>query len=155
MAIRKYLARDHRFFISTDNRATWVPISGISEWTFTVDSNSEDVSTMDYGAWGSSIHTQRTATLSLTGFYLSDATTGARDAGQLAWEQASMKVGYAATRDFKVEAYAGGSVIGHIIVTGTPSIADLGGATTAVLPWGGEVAVDGAPTGSGMYNIFV
>ena len=154
MAIRKYLARDHKFFISADNRATWIAISGISEWTFTVDSNSEDVSTMDYGAWGSSIHTQRTAALTLTGFYLSDAATGGRDTGQLMWEQASMKVGYAATRDFKVEAFTTSGVIGHIMITGTPSIADLGGATTAVLPWGGEVAVDGAPTGSGMYNIF-
>lgn len=155
MAIRKYLARDHKFYISDDNRATWTAISGISEWGFTVDANAEDVSTMDFGAWGSSMHTQRTATLTLTGFMLVDAGTGARDAGQYEWERAASQVGYAAYRDFKVEAVTASGVIGYIIVTGTPTMADLGGTTTAVQGWGGEVAVEGMPTGSGMYNIFV
>lgn len=50
MSIRKMLARDFKFDISTDNRATWIPISGISTWSFVVDSNEEDTSDFDAGA---------------------------------------------------------------------------------------------------------
>ena len=67
-----------------------------------------------------------------------------------------MQVGFSATRDFKVEAYTvSGGVIGSIILRGTPSVESLGGGTTDVMPWGGSVAVEGAPIGSGVYNLFV
>lgn len=156
MAVRKFLARDHRFYISsTGTTGPWTEISGISTWGFAIDSNSEDVSTVDAGAWGSSIHTQRTGTLTLEGFYLVDASDGTRDPGQAAFETAAMQVGFDATRYFKVtfETTSGGEQ-GHFTVTGTPSISEYGGSVTDVEPFGGEVAVDGAPTGSGVYDIF-
>ena len=51
MPITKYLARDHEFLISdTSQTGPWTVISGISEWSFNIDSNNEDVSTIDAGA---------------------------------------------------------------------------------------------------------
>lgn len=159
MAIRKYLARDHKFYISTDNRATWTPISGIATWGFTIDNNDEDVSTTDSGGWGSSMYTQHTASLSLEGFFLVDSLTGDRDQGQLLAERAATKVGYDAYRDIKIEAVptisgVQSTAIGSIIVTGTIALGDMGGAVTDVDPWNVEVAVDGKPTGSGIYDVF-
>lgn len=49
MAIRKYLARDFKFDISTDEGTTYTEISGIANWSFTIDSNEEDTSTFDNG----------------------------------------------------------------------------------------------------------
>jgi hypothetical protein len=159
LAIRKYLARDHKFFVSEDGRATWIAISGIATWGFTIDNNDEDVSTVDNGGWGSSMYTQHTGALSLEGFFLVDAADGTRDQGQLKTEQAATKVGYDAYRDFKIEAWptisgVQSASIGSIIVTGTPALGDMGGAVTDVDPWNVEVAIDGKPTGSGIYDIF-
>ena len=48
LAIDKYLSRDHDFAISsTGLTGPWTTISGVSEWGFSIDSNSEDVSTFD------------------------------------------------------------------------------------------------------------
>ena len=50
MAILKYLARDHKFYIKGVNDANYVTeISGINSWEFAIDSNEEDVSTFDNG----------------------------------------------------------------------------------------------------------
>ena len=145
--------------MSIDNRATWTPISGIATWGFTIDNNDEDVSTTDSGGWGSSMYTQHTASLSLEGFFLVDSLTGDRDQGQLLAERAATKVGYDAYRDIKIEAVptisgVQSTAIGSIIVTGTIALGDMGGAVTDVDPWNVEVAVDGKPTGSGIYDVF-
>jgi hypothetical protein len=153
--IRKYLARDHKFYQSEDDGATFIEISGINEWGFEIDSSEEDVSTFDNGAWGSNIYTQRTGSLSLTGFYLVDGTTGARDTGQLNFERASMQVGYAAYRTYRVAMVnASGVRLGYFDFVGQPSVESFGGSVTDVAPWGGNVLFDGRPTGSGVYNIF-
>ena len=47
MAIRKYLARDHKFYQSEDTGTTFIEISGINEWGFEIDSSEEDTSTFD------------------------------------------------------------------------------------------------------------
>lgn len=138
MAVLKYLSRDHKFYIKDVNSANYTTeISGISSWEFAIDSNEEDVSTFDNGAWGSNLFTQRTGSLSLEGFYLVDALTGARDSGQLAFEIASMQVGFGAYRDFKVIATtASGGEIGNFTFRGTPSVESFGGSVTDVQPWG-------------------
>lgn len=85
----------------------------------------------------SNIFTQRTGSLTLEGFYLVDALTGARDSGQLAFEQASMQVGFGAYRDFKVVAITtSGGEIGNFTFRGTASVESLGGSVTDVMPWG-------------------
>lgn len=49
MAVRKYLARDFRFYISENEGVTYIPISGINSWSFEIDSAEEDTSTFDSG----------------------------------------------------------------------------------------------------------
>lgn len=159
MAIRKYLARDFIFQISTDNRATWTTISGINSWTWATDSNDEDASTFDSGAWGSSMYTQRTGSTTLEGFYLVDSVTKARDQGQLLVERAATKVGYDAYRDFQIicsplVSGARGPYIGSLAFTGQAAMSDMGGNTTDIMPWGVDLVWDGAPTGSGIFDIF-
>jgi len=154
MAIRRYLARDFKFDISSNNGVTYAEISGISTWSFTVDSNEEDVSTFDNGAWGSTFYTQRTGSLSLEGFYLINTITGARDPGQLAVEVAATKVGFDAQRTFRVRAVTASGEIGNFFFSGQAALGDMGGSTTDVMPWGADLIFDGRPTGSGSFNIF-
>lgn len=159
MAIRKYLARDFTFAISTDNKSTWIPISGVSSWDWGIDNNEEDTSTFDNGAWGSAMYTQRTASMTLEGFYLVDGVTGARDGGQLLAEQAATKVGYEAYRDWRVNAQplvsgTRGPIIGQMIFTGQAGLSEFGGSTTDVQPWGIDLIFEGAPSGAGIFDIF-
>jgi hypothetical protein len=160
MAIRKYLARDFTFDTSDDNRVTWTPISGISEWSWSNDDNEEDTSTFDNGAYASAMFTQRGGSFELTGFYLLDSVTGQRDQGQYKVERAATKVGYEAYRDFRVQARpmvsgVRGASIGEIMVTCQYGMTDFGGSTTDVEPWGTNVLWEGIPTGSGIFNIFL
>lgn len=67
MAVRKYLARDFDFAISLDSGTTWRTISGINNWSFTIDSAQQDTSDFGSGAWGSNLYTQRTGTVTLEG----------------------------------------------------------------------------------------
>lgn len=153
MAVRKYLARDYKFDISTDSGTTWVPISGISTWSLTVDSNNEDTSTFDSGAWGSGMYTQRTGSMSLEGFFLVDSSTGTRDPGQSTVDSQGVKVGYAGYSDFRVRAIPSGyGEIGNFRFTGQVAIGDRGGSTTDVDPWSCEILWEGAPVGSGVFS---
>lgn len=159
MAIRKYLARDYRFFISDDSGTTYYEISGISTWSFTIDNNEEDTSTFDNGAWGSAMYTQRTGSVSLEGFFLVDSVTGGRDTGQSKVEQAATKVGYEAYRTFNIVAQpmvsgVRGPSIGGFLFTGQAGLGDMGGSTTDVEPWAADLIFEGKPTGSGIFNIF-
>lgn len=154
MTVRKYLARDFGFDISENNGTSWTTISGINTWSFTIDSNEEDTSTFDNGAWGSAIYTQRTGSLSLEGFYLVDSITGTRDPGQLKVEQAATKVGYDAYRMFRVRAFTASGEIGNFTFTGQAALGDQGGSVTDVMPWAADLLFEGRPTGSGIFNIF-
>lgn len=159
MAVRKYLARDFSFFMSDDSGATWKTISGLNTWGFSTDSNDEDTSTFDSGAWGSSMYTQRTGSMSLEGFYLVDSVTGLRDGGQLAMEQAATKVGYDAYRLIRVEmtplvSGVKAASLGGFYATAQFAMGDIGGSSTDVEPWAMDVVFDGKPTGSGVFNIF-
>lgn len=154
------MSRDFDFAISENSGVTWLTISGINTWSFTIDSNSEDTSTIDNGAWGSSLYTQRTGSMSLEGFKLLDAVTGVRDQGQLACEKASTKVGYEAYRDFRIRCVptSGGvptTPIGQLTFTGQAAMGDLGGSSTDVEPWQMEIMMEGQPVGSGIFNIIV
>ena len=160
MPIQKYLARDFTFFVSDDNEATWKTVSGINTWGFVVDSSNEDTSTFDSGAWGSSMYTQRTGSMSLEGFVLVDSVTGVKDQGQLTIERAATKVGYDAYRNFRVEmtplvSGVKGTTIGGFKFQGQAALNDMGGSTTEVMPWGCELVFEGRPTGSGVFNIFI
>ena len=101
------------------------------------------------------MYTQRTGSMSLEGFYLVDALTGTRDPGQLKVEQSATQVGYAAYKDFRVRAYtASGGEIGNFVFAGQAALGDMGGSTTDVMLWAADLIFEGAPTGSGIFNIF-
>lgn len=139
MAIRKFLARDFDFAISEDSGSTWLTISGLNTWGLTFDSNNEDTSTIDQGAWGSSMYTQRTGSVTLEGFLLVDAANGQKDPGQLAVEKAATKVGYEAYRTFRIRCVPAsggvqGTPIGSLIFTGQAALSDMGGSSTDVEP---------------------
>jgi hypothetical protein len=156
MPVRKYLARDYNFSISLDNRATWTPISGISTWGLTIDSNEEDTGTFDNGGWGSAMYTQRTGSMSLEGFFLVDSSTGTRDPGQAAVDGQGTKIGYAAYCDFRVRAVPSGyGEIGNFVFTGQVGPGDRGGSVTDVDPWSAEILFEGKPTGSGIFSYLV
>jgi hypothetical protein len=160
MAIRKYLARDFDFAISTNGGSTWTTISGINNWSFTIDSAQQDASDFGSGAWGSNLYTQRTGTVTLEGFYLVDAANGARDQGQLLCERAATKVGYEAYRDFRIRAVptvsgVPSTPIGTLTFVGQVALSDLGGGTTDIMPWGVEIVMDGRPTGTGIFDFIL
>lgn len=88
------------------------------------------------GAWGSNTNTQKTGTVSLEGFFLTD-TAGVRDQGQLKVDQAGMIVGFDAYRNFNVVArptVSGnrGPNIGGFTFLGQVSPGDRGGSVTDV-----------------------
>lgn len=156
MPARKYLARDHTFWVSTNNRASWVPVSGISTWTWAMESNDEDVTTLDSRGWKNTMYTQRGGSVSIEGFILVDSSNNARDTGQNTIDIYAARVGYDAYLDFKIAAQKTvsgvlGAEIGSIIFTGSPAPKDIGGTTTDVAPWGVDIGMDGYPVGSGMY----
>lgn len=165
MAVFKYLARQHEFYVSNVGNivgndvigANWIPISGLNSWTWTTDTNDADTSDFDNAGWGSSLPVSHTATLTLEGFRLIDSATGARDSGQEECEVATSLLGTGAFRFLRVAARDSLDTmdIGHIIVQASlkPS-GDLGGGVDDVVPWGIEAAVQGKPIGSGCYDMF-
>ncbi len=151
--MRKYLARDHKFYIS--NTGNWVQISGVSNWTVSYESETSELSKFSSNGWGGSLITSRTGSITLTGFYLVDAQTNQRDYGQLICDSAANSLGYHGLRGFKIEAFDSTStVIGSITTSGVLASSDIGGAVTAVMPWGVTIELKGIPVGSGIYNIF-
>lgn len=158
MAPRKYLARDYQFYISSDPVGVWTEISGINSWGFTTDTNQEDSSTFDNGAWGSNTNTQKTGGISLEGFFLTDLA-GVRDQGQLLADRAGMVVGFEAYRNFMVVARptvsgVRGPNLGGFTSLGQFSPGDRGGGVTDLDPWSTEFAFEGKPVGSGIFDIF-
>jgi hypothetical protein len=148
---RKYLARDFKFYISEDDGTNYITISGVNSWSFTIDGNSEDTSTFDNSGWGSSMYTQRTGSISLEGFTLVDSVTGGKDSGQAAVENCATRLGYDAYRRFKVTQTTASGEIGHFTFLGQANLADRGGGTTDVDPWGCELLFEGKPTASGTF----
>ena len=160
MAVRKFLARNHRFFINTDSgdydAGTWVAVSGISSWSWSEDSSDADSSDFDNAGWTSSFVVSRGTTLGFEGQYLVDEATGARDSGQLLCEQGSKGFGPTAFKYLKVEAVntARTTPIGSIIVLGSLSQGETGGGMEDIQAFSIEAMVQGKPIGSGIYNIF-
>ena len=151
MAVRKYLARDFNFGVSPDDGVTYLTISGISSWSFTIDSNSEDTSTFDNAGWGSSMYTQHQGSITLEGFELVDSITGVKDGGQAEVEKGYTKLGYLAYKRFRVAQTSAAGEIGHFTFLGQASAQEKGGGTTDVQAWGTEIMFEGAPLGSGTF----
>lgn len=164
MAVRKFLARNHRFYINTDtsdtvpapNSATWVAISGVNAWSWGEDASDADSSDFDNAGWGSSFTVTRKATLGIEGQYLLDEATGVKNEGQRLCEVAAHTFGPDGFRWLKVAALntARTLEIGSIITQGSINQQEGGGGMEDIAPFSIESMVQGKPTGSGCYNIF-
>lgn len=98
------------------------------------------------------MYTQRTASMSLEGFYLVNSSTGVRDPGQAACDAAATKAGYGAYRDIRVRCIPSGyAEIGNFVALCQMAMQDLGGSTTDVLSWGMDILFEGKPVGSGTF----
>lgn len=151
--MKKYLARNHKFYINNSNN--WIPISGISNWSLAYTSETSDVSKFNSNGWYGSIITSRSGTITLEGFYLADSN-GNRDQGQLLCDQSISQLGYHGTRGFKIEAYddVNQSVVGYILFSGVLNPGARAGKLSSAFPWGATISLKGMPMGSGIYNIF-
>ena len=162
MAVRKFLAPAHKFYINTatDNdydAGDWVTISGINTFSVGLDSSDVDVSDFDSSGWGSEFPVTRKLTVGIEGFMLVDEATGARDSGQLMADTAGLLFGQDAFRWFKVEAVRStdrSTPIGHIVYLGAWKPSEGGGGMEDAAPFGMEVMSQGAPIGSGVYSHF-
>ena len=151
--MRKYLARDHKFYVSDDNN--WIQISGVASWTVSYEKETSELSKFTDNGWGGTLITARTSSINLTGFYLIDEQTKQRDFGQFVCDSAANSLGYHGLRGLKIEAFdSNNTVIGFISASGVLSSPKLGGAVTTVMPWGTTVQLKGIPLGSGIYDIF-
>ena len=161
MAIRKYLARNHRFAINTSETddagdGVWLTISGINTFTRNTESTDVDASDFDDAGWGSDFSVTKKFTLGLQGHYLVDETTGDKNSGQQLAEQAAHGFGPEAFRFVRMEALntARDTVIGSIIIQASIKLGESGGGMEDLEPFNVDCMAQGTPVGSGIYNIF-
>lgn len=155
MAEFEALAREYKFLASADNN-TYTEIGGVAEWKWTEDTKETDVSDFDDGGYDASLPTTRKCKLTLSGNFLIDPTTGARDDGQALVESYTKLFGFAGLLYIKVETrdqVAGTPPVpfGTIISRGWAKKADIGGKREDKMPWGIEFNVFGAPTYTGCF----
>ncbi len=143
-----YLARDFVFEIDPDGSA-FIPINGIQEWTFTVETEIQDATTVGNNGWKTEIPTLRKAVIECSGFVVVSNTS--RDNGQLAILNAAT----AGTRvQFRVSTTAqnAGNPIGRI--SGSAYIeltTGAGGGTADLGEFAFRVHFVGQPSFSGIF----
>jgi hypothetical protein len=76
-----YLARDFTFEIDPDGSG-FIPIGGIQEWSFSVETEVQDATTVGNSGWKTEVPTIRKAVIECSGFVVVSGTS--RNAGQLA-----------------------------------------------------------------------
>jgi hypothetical protein len=146
MAKTKVLARNWLIEIQTGTDATsgspiWTKIGGIN--TFTISSDKEDADTTDFDSVGHSEHivASRSNEITFEGFYIEDQTTGDRDPGQQAVEDAGDEIGPASIKPLRMTS-PGGKVrqFNGSFVTG-----DVGGGNNDATSWGASFTPSGPP----------
>lgn len=150
--MKRYLARNHKFYVN--DGTNWLQISGIRSWTFGIQYEDADDSKFNDNGWMSYVVISRAGIINLEGFFLADSTTGERDSGQQACDNACKSLGFNALRSFKIEAFEDSTSIGYIQGSGIFSFSSTGSNVTTVLPWNTTINLLGMPVGSGIYNIF-
>lgn len=107
MSVTKVSARKWIPQVSTDGGSTWIPVLGITMFSF--DRSSTRTDTTDFTADG--IETgevmARSATCKFEGFFMEDLATKARDAGQAAVETFAEAVGAPSVGNYRLTSPGG------------------------------------------------
>ena len=108
MAVTRFLARD--LVVEVDPGSGFIPIGGLTTIAHAPSKTDADSTGFDSAGHAEHVVVERGETWTLTGFYLEDVSTGARDAGQDAIEDLSQEIGPSALAAFKITS-PGGNVI--------------------------------------------
>lgn len=150
MAVLEYLAREFKFSASADG-TTWTPIGGLDKWGWTEEPTSVETTDFDDAGGHAEMNTRLKYGLTLSGNYLIDAATGARDAGQKLVEKAARALGPAGYIHLKVEP-RDSALEGSIEAQCSIKLNERGGGNDDKMPWGVEATVRGLPTFAGIFD---
>jgi hypothetical protein len=135
MAATEILARGWTFSCN----GTAVGPDGIK--SFKISHTKKDADITSFGSQGREEHipVTRGTTVTLEGNYLEDATTGARDAGQAAFDALAEKVGAEGLETIVITSPGGNTYT----FTASAKKADIGGGNDDPTSWGVELTVSG------------
>lgn len=145
MPLTKYLARGFKFYVedptSTDAAKKFTGISGIV--SFSKDPSAERSDTTDFNSDGFATHViaQRSNELGLEGHYVSDAETGAQDAGQAIVEANGELIGVNSVSSYRIK-FPDGNTYEY---RATTEMGALGGGTNDNTSWAVTLGVTGKP----------
>ena len=143
MALVRVLARDWVFEVE-GTAGTFVPVGGLH--TFGLGGTKVDTDTTGFDSEGFAEHlvTERAHSLTLSGFFIEDLDTGARDPGQKIIDELAEKIGEEAIGNFKLTS-PGGTVM---TFKGSVEPGDIGGGKNDATSWGATITVTGKITRS-------
>lgn len=150
MAVLEYLAREFKFSAS-ENGTTWTEIGGIDKWGWTEEPTSVETTDFDDAGGHAEMNVRIKYALTLSGNYLIDAASGARDAGQKLVEKLARQLGPQGYIHLKVEP-RDTDLDGAIEALYSVKLTERGGGNDDKLPWGVEATVKGVPTFSGIFD---
>jgi hypothetical protein len=111
VTVTKILARDHgktwSINTGTVDIPAWTPIKSLNSWAHSPSTNQTDTTDFDDDGRLSHLVASRGDEFTLTGSYLEDIDTGARDPGQEAVETLAAQVGNDCLKQFKLTSPGG------------------------------------------------
>jgi hypothetical protein len=144
MAAVKYNARDVEFEIEDpDTPGTWTAIGGINTFSKTHEEETTDTTTYASNGQAESQKMQISKTMTLEGFRLKDAVTGALDPGQADVETLSERLGEASLGGFK---FAAPGDTTWEVWTAHVNLGDQGGGNNDKVTWSATFTRSGAAT---------
>lgn len=121
----------------------WTPIEGLTSLTLKANTNRADTTDFDSEGIAEHLLMERGQEFSVAGHYLENPLTGARPAGQVAFESFATKVGTEAYVAFRLTS-PGGNIRSFIGTIESPGA--LGGGHNDPSGWGGSIQVSGPVT---------
>ena len=143
MALVRVLARDWVFEVE-GTAGTFVPVGGLHTFGLSGTKVDTDTTGFDSEGWAEHLVTERAHSLTLSGFFIEDQTTGERDPGQAIIDELATKIGEDAIGNFKLTS-PGGTVM---TFKGSVEPGDIGGGKNDATSWGATITVTGKVTGS-------